>query len=344
MPRDPFQIGAVSIEPGRRAIVPLPVSQMPDHSPAQMAVEVVHGRRPGPTLFVSAAIHGDEVIGVDIARRLLRAPALGSLRGTLLVVPIVNAFGFLNRSRYLPDRRDLNRSFPGSPGGSLASRLADLFMREIAGRSDFGIDLHSAGLNRTNLPQVRISPARQETVDAARAFGAPVILRAPLRDGSLRGAAQAAFDLDILLFEAGEALRFDEVSARIGVAGILRVMRHLGMIPRAPAARTPEPLLARSSSWVRAPAGGLLRGFREVGARVEGGQTLAAVSDPFGADETELTAPESGLVIGRAVLPVVNEGDAVYHLATVPGDRGALLDDFNLALGRDPLFDEDEIL
>ncbi|MDO7706940.1 MAG: succinylglutamate desuccinylase/aspartoacylase family protein, partial [Loktanella sp.] len=173
--RAAFEIGGHSIPAGTRRTVDLPVSVLSDHTPVSMSVHVIHGKTEGQTVFVSAGIHGDEVIGVEIVRRLLRAPNLKSLRGTLVVIPIVNAFGFINHSRYLPDRRDLNRMFPGTPGGSLASRLAHLFLNEIVARSDLGIDLHSAAIHRTNLPQVRISPDNPYTAELAEVFGAPVI-------------------------------------------------------------------------------------------------------------------------------------------------------------------------
>jgi len=186
--RAAFALGGARVAPGARRTVDLPVSVLSDHTPVTMSVHVVHGRRPGPTLFVSAAVHGDEVIGVEIARRLLRAPQLDAIRGTLLVAPIVNAFGFLNHSRYLPDRRDLNRSFPGGAGGSLAGRLAHLFLTEVVRRSEFGIDLHSAAIHRTNMPQIRVGPASEATLRLAEAFGAPVVMVSKLRDGSLRNA------------------------------------------------------------------------------------------------------------------------------------------------------------
>ena len=155
MPRAPFDIAGAQIAAGEVRTVEIPVSTLPDHTPVNLSVQVRHGRRAGPVMFVSAAVHGDEVIGVEIVRRLLRAPQLAGLRGTLLVVPVVNSFGFLNRSRYLPDRRDLNRCFPGHRSGSLGSRLAYIFLNEVVLRCQFGIDLHSAAIHRTNLPQLR---------------------------------------------------------------------------------------------------------------------------------------------------------------------------------------------
>jgi len=344
--RNALTFGARAIAPGTRQTVDLPVSVLSDHTPVTMSVHVVHGRRPGPTLFVSAAVHGDEVIGVEIVRRLLRAPNLDKLKGTLLAIPIVNAFGFMNHSRYLPDRRDLNRSFPGSAGGSLAARLAHLFMQEIVARSDVGIDLHSAAIHRTNLPQIRVSPSKPDTMILAEAFGAPLIVTAKIRDGSLRQAAQKT-GVDILLYEAGEGLRFDEAAVRAGVSGILRVMRKLDMVP-AKGIATPKVASIRSSatSWQRAPAGGLLRAFKTIGEKTEKGDVLGAVADPFGEAETEVLAETAGLLIGRTNLPIVNEGDALFHIARIGSrdDAEATIDSLAAQLTADPLFDEDEII
>jgi hypothetical protein len=310
-----------------------------------MSLEVFHGRRDGPTMFVSAAVHGDEIIGVEIVRRLLRAPQLKSLRGTLLVVPVVNSFGFLNRSRYLPDRRDLNRCFPGHLSGSLGARLAHIFLHEVVLRCDFGIDLHSAAIHRTNLPQVRISPSDPLTRRMALAFGAPVVLTSPLREGSLRAVA-AAKGTPVLLYEAGEGLRFDEMAVRAGLAGILRVMRSQNMLPAkgiAPSRKMPH--VCSSSTWLRAPVGGLLRTFRGEGEMVSAGDTLATVSDPFGKIEEDVKAPHDGILIGRAILPIVNEGDAIFHLAKLlPRAVADTVEDMVEQLIADPLFDEDEII
>jgi predicted deacylase len=341
--REPFQLADDVILAGQRRIIHIPISRMSDHTPVTMSVHVVHGRRPGPTLFVSAAVHGDEIIGVEICRRLLRAPQLNKIKGTLMVVPIVNSFGFLNHSRYLPDRRDLNRCFPGSEKGSLAGRLAHLFMQEIVERSDFGIDLHSAAIHRTNMPQIRMATDKAETMALAEAFGAPVIITSRLRDGSLRLAAQEQ-DVDVLLYEAGEGLRFDELSARIGVSGILRVMLKLGMVQRAPKSKL-KPVLSSSSSWLRAPAGGLLRTFKGVGEAVDIGDVLGIVADPFGDAEMDVTVNHSGVIIGRTNLPVVNEGDALFHIA-VPDVASNLAAERNLTAHSNaaPMFDEDEII
>jgi predicted deacylase len=343
--RKPFKFAGDVIEGGTRRTVDVPISTLSDHTPVSLRVHVIHGKRAGPTVFVSAAVHGDEVMGVEIVRRMLQSSLLENLRGTLMVVPIVNAFGFHNRSRYLPDRRDLNRSFPGSSEGSLASRLAGIFLGKVVKRCDLGIDLHSAAIHRTNLPQMRISTDNPRTLELAEAFGAPVILASPLREGSLRATAKEV-GVDVLLYEAGEGLRFDEMAARAGVAGILRVLRSLNMLPAKGIAKArAKPLYCESSKWLRAPAGGLLRTYRGDGDVVMQGDVLASISDPFGEVEVDLLAPYAGIIIGRAVMPVVNEGDAVFHLAQVVHDDPAgAVEDLASQLETSPLFDEDEII
>ncbi|KNX40323.1 Succinylglutamate desuccinylase / Aspartoacylase family protein [Roseovarius tolerans] len=341
--RKPFEIGSATVAPGTRARVDIPVSTLSNHTPVHLSVEVVHGKRAGPVMFVSAAIHGDEVIGVEIVRRLLRAAPLNSMAGTLLAVPIVNTFGFLNHSRYLPDRRDLNRVFPGLSEGSMASQLAHIFMHEVVMRADVGIDLHSAAIHRTNLPQLRLTPGNDRLEELGRAFGAPVMMESKLRDGSLRMAAEEA-GVDVLLYEGGEGLRFDEFAARAGVSGILRVMRHLKMIgakgvPRAKG----QPVGARSSSWYRAPRGGLFRGYLAVGDAVQPGTVLGAVANAFGDIENEVVAEESGIIIGRTNMPVVYEGDALFHVAETPRAEAAA-EGISAHIDAVPLYDEDEII
>jgi len=344
--RNAFQLGTTLVAPGTRRTVDLPVAFLSDHTPVTLSAHVIHGQRAGPVVFVTAGVHGDEVIGVEIVRRLLSLPALDRLRGTLIAIPIVNAFGFLNMSRYLPDRRDLNRCFPGSATGSMAARLAHLVTEEVLSRADLGIDLHSAAVHRTNLPQVRIAPGNDELMRLARLFAAPVILRSDLREGSLRQTAQA-LGVGVLLYEGGEGLRFDEVAVRAGVTGIMRVLRDRGMISSKGVPRPRRPsLVCRASRWLRAPQGGLLRAFRSEGDVVAAGDVLAVVSDPFGEAGAEIVAPEDGIIVGRAILPVVNEGNAVFHLAAItPEDRaGDRMDAWAAELEGETLFDEDEIL
>lgn len=344
--RPSFEIAGEQVEAGSRRTINLPVSTLSDHTPVTLSAHVIHGRSDGPTMFVSAGIHGDEVIGVEIVRRLLRTKNFKSLRGTLIVVPIVNTFGFLNHSRYLPDRRDLNRCFPGSPNGSLASRLAHIFLNEIVARCSVGIDLHSAAINRMNLPQVRVSANNAKTMKLAHAFGAPVILTSALREGSLRQEAKK-IGVDVLLYEAGEGMRFDEMSVRAGLAGILRVLKEIGMLPLAGIAKPKAAsLLCTDSRWVRAPTGGLLRAFKGEGEVVEVGDLVAAISDPFGEGEIEVATAYGGIIVGRAVMPIVYEGDALFHIAAVKSNdvAEAAVDDLATQLEEAALFDEDEII
>jgi predicted deacylase len=310
----PITVGQVEVRPGERVNVNLPVADLYTATSLHMPVRVLCGRKAGPVMFVSAAVHGDELNGVEVIRRLLRRTALRSLRGTLLAVPIVNVHGFLEQSRYLPDRRDLNRSFPGSPAGSIASRLASTFMREVVLKSNLGIDLHTGAVDRANLPQVRAHLDDAETQAIARAFGAPVIVNAGLRDGSLRASA-AEHGIPTIVYEAGEALRFDEFCIEAGVRGILRVMRHVGMLPAAKATRARSSVVASLTRWVRAPASGIVTGKAALGSRVQEGQRLALVSDPLGNREEEVVSPFDGIVIGRSNLPLAHEGDAVFHIA-----------------------------
>lgn len=316
MIKKPLIINGISFAAGTSTTVELPVGRLYTHAPMTMPVHVVKGKKSGPRLFISAAIHGDEINGVEIIRRLLKLPALKRLKGTIIAVPIVNVHGLINHSRYLPDRRDLNRSFPGTEKGSIAAQLAYLFMKEIVSQSTHGIDLHTGAIHRSNLPQIRANLDDEETEKLARAFNVPVIISSNLRDGSLREAA-ATYGIPMLLYEAGEALRFDEVSIRAGVKGIVNVMRTLEMLPqsRRKTNKQIEPMVARSSSWVRAPDSGMLRAMVALGSRVKKDTLLGVVSDPFGEDETNVTSSFNGIVIGRTNLPLVNEGDALFHIA-----------------------------
>ena len=313
---DFIKIAGRTIALGERATLELPVPQLYTQTPLSMPVHVVRGRRPGPKLFVCAALHGDELNGVEIIRRLMTLPGLARLKGSLITIPIVNVYGVIHHSRYLPDRRDLNRSFPGSVRGSLAARLAHLFMSEIVANSTHGIDLHTGANHRDNLPQVRANLDDEATAALAHTFGVPVIINADLRDGSLRAEAGEA-GIPMLLYEAGEGLRFDEVSIRAGLQGIRNVMRALGMLPVARTSkRTPaKPFVARSSRWIRAPESGIFRSLTALGAMVEEGGLLGYISDPFSQAETPLHAEFDGIVIGRTNLPLVHEGDALYHIA-----------------------------
>ena len=311
-----FEIDGQQIGPGEAKTISLSLARLYDYTELTMPIRVIRGKTNGPTIFVSAAIHGDEIIGSEIVRRLLVDRRLKQMRGTLVAIPIVNVFGYNSRSRYLPDRRDLNRCFPGSPTGSLTSRIAHIFFESVIKKCDFGIDLHSGAIHRNNLPQIRANLDNPKTKDLAMAFGAPVVLNSPLRDGSLREAAEDA-GVSVLVFEGGEALRYDERVIRSGLQGVLTVMSHVGMVTGFDSRFSSiASFLAKSSYWVRASQSGSLRNWKKLGARVEEGDRLGTISDALGKNKVHVKAPRAGIIIGRSMIPLVNRGDALFHIAT----------------------------
>jgi predicted deacylase len=350
---EPFIIAGESIAPGTMRDVAFPITTMATGTASSLAVRVLHGAKPGPAVFVSAAIHGDEIIGTAVIQRLAKKLDPAVLAGTVMLVPVANIFGFITHSRYLPDRRDLNRSFPGSAGGSLAGQLAHVFYREVVARCQLGIDIHSAAIHRYNLPQIRIAAGNRKLVELAMAFGAPVIIESPLRDGSLRDLAQK-HGVDMLLMEAGEALRFDRLSIETGVEGVERVLAHLGMIEADDGlSAVGIPARANRSVWVRSPRGGVVQMVRESGDPVRKGDVLACVSGLFGEEPQEMFSPLDGIIIGHATLPVVHQGDALFHIAAIdhPERVGAQIDTITEAiLASEPegkaerLLDEDEVV
>lgn len=314
---DSVRLAGEEVLPGEKKQVELRLARLPDSTMVSIPTVVMRGIRPGPRLWLSAAVHGDELNGVEVIRRVLELVDSERLRGALFAIPIVNVFGFLHQSRYLPDRRDLNRSFPGSQRGSLASRLADLFMREIVSQCTHGIDLHTASTGRTNLPQIRADLADEETLACAKAFGAPVYLHSKTRDGSLRASAEGR---RVLVYEGGEPQRFEQDVIEVGVRGVLQVMDHLGM-SKAPKGRA-QSSQARvaTSRWVRAPHGGLLRLYSGRGAKVKKGEPIAMIAGALGEDAITIKAPFGGVVIGANLNPLVYQGDAVVHLASLESE------------------------
>ena len=340
MARESFAIGSVRVRAGASRAVELPLTRLVTGGDVSVPVQVVHGREPGPVVWLDAAIHGDEVVGVEVIRRVLGQLSPRELRGTVVAVPVVNVFGFMEGDRYLPDRRDLNRSFPGSARGSLASRIAHLFMTEVVAKCSVGIDLHTAADRRANLPQIRADLDDPETRRLALAFGAPVALHAAIRDGSLRQAARAA-GARVLVYEAGEALRFDDESIGVGVAGVFRILAALGMLPEectpeaVAGAPAPAPYVSRASGWVRARGSGILQLDVGLGDLVEQGRRLGGISDALGRRPRVVHADRDGIVVGLNRAPLVNIGDAVVHIAAVdeaPG--GHIADERRLTAGR----------
>ncbi|MFP5252082.1 MAG: succinylglutamate desuccinylase/aspartoacylase family protein [Actinomycetes bacterium] len=311
--RESFAIGGVRVRAGQSKSVELPIARLVTGGDVSLPVRVVHGREPGPVVWLDAAVHGDEVVGVEVIRQVLAAVSPRTLRGTLLAVPVVNVLGFMTGDRYLPDRRDLNRSFPGSARGSLASRIAHLLMTEVVARCDVGIDLHTGSDRRDNLPQIRADLDDPETRRLAAAFGAPVMLHARLRDGSLRQAASEAGAI-ALLYEAGEALRLEPEPIDVGVAGVLRVLAALDMLD-GQRHDGPPPVECRASGWVRSRGSGILHLDAQLGDTVSAGARLGRVADALGTGGRIVRTDRDGIVSGLTRAPIVHAGDAVAHIA-----------------------------
>lgn len=311
---DALVIGGHRILPGQTAQIELPTIKLYTDTDICTPVHVIRGRSPGPVVFVCAALHGDELNGIEIIRRLIQSTTLKILRGSLILVPMVNVYGVLNQSRYMPDRRDLNRCFPGSAKGSLAGRVAHTFLNEIIRHCDYGIDLHTGALHRSNLPQIRADLKDEETLKLAQAFGVPVLLNADLRDGSLRQIAVEGAT-KVLLYEAGQALRFDELSIRIGLRGIINILARLGLVNRKPRTGKVVPFVSYASDWTRAGSSGIVHSLKNLGDRVKQGDVLAQIGDPFGNIIDLVKVARAGIVIGKQNIPLVQAGDAMFHIA-----------------------------
>ncbi len=310
--RAPIEFDEKLIKPGTRDYVEIPVAKLPTGTWVSMPVTIMHGAKKGPRVWLSAAIHGDEINGVEIINRILDDLDPTKLRGTIIAVPVVNVFGFISQSRYLPDGRDLNRSFPGREQGSLAGRLAWLFMNKIVDGCSLGIDFHTATAHRTNVAQIRADLEDPETLRLARAFAAPATVGAKTRGGSLR--AKAGRRMPVLLFEGGEAQRYEEKIITAGVSGTKRVLGEVGMVPKAKGRRPPT-FQSSATTWVRARRTGILRARVGPGSRVTRGQWLGTISDVSGTVLGSVRAPFNGMVIGMTLNPIATQGDALFNVA-----------------------------
>lgn len=311
---DPIRVGDLVARPGTCRRGDLPVARLPTQGVLELPVAVINGARPGPCIWLSGAVHGDELNGVEIVRELVEEIRPQKLAGAVIAVPVVNVFGFTARSRYTPDRRDLNRSFPGSKRGSLAARIAALFMGEVVSRCDFGIDLHTAAEGRINVPQVRCDFGVDGLRELAGAFGTAVTLHTKPAKGTLRSAA-AKRGVNVILYEGGQAARFDEDAVLAGLRGVKRVMNHLGMYAWRVKPPRQESIEYGSSRWVRAPCSGLFRARVRIGTAIEEGDRLGTIGDTLGESRTEVWAPFSGMLVGGITHPLVHQGDALFHIA-----------------------------
>lgn len=306
-----FLINGVEVKPGKQAEISLKIARLPTHTEINLPVFVYRGKKDGPVLLLTASLHGDEVNGTETLRRMIRNKSLMPQVGTVIAMPVVNVYGFLLQTRALPDGKDLNRSFPGSPGGSLARRLAHIILSQVVVHADYAVDLHTGGARRTNYPQVRCDFERPGAVELANAFCAPFLLNSKEIPGSFRKSASNN-GTTMIVFEGGESQRHDELSIKEAMDGIHRTMAYLGMVE----SKLPEKtsLILGRSQWIRAKISGMLISYIEAGAFVKKGQPIAQLGDPFGETAYDVVAPFDAYVIGLNNQPIISAGDAVIHL------------------------------
>jgi uncharacterized protein len=306
------KIASEEIKPGEFKEIKISIARLPSHTVIDTPIYVSRGLEDGPVLALMAGMHGDEINGLEIVRRILDGSLHQPKRGTVVCMPVVNVYGFLNFSREVPDGKDVNRSFPGSKNGSLASRVAYNMTHQVIPFIDYGVDFHTGGAMRTNYPQVRAVLTDEKNMELARAFNAPFTLDAPFRPNSLRKEASRK-GKNIVVYEGGESLRFDQHAIEEGIAGTLRLMRFLNMIDWAPEAKE-ESKIIWSTTWVRAKYAGLFQSLVQSGQLVHKGEWIGTITDPFGEFKEKILAPETAYIIGLNNIPVINAGDALMHL------------------------------
>lgn len=299
------------IAPGQKLQINALIARLPTRTPINIPVFVARSKEDGPTLLVMAGVHGDETNGVEILRRFIASKNYIPKIGTVIAIPVFNVYGFINHERGLPDGKDLNRSFPGSKTGSLASRVANFFTSEILPQIDYGLDFHTGGASHNNYPQIRSALELPMEMELAKVFGAPLIIKSPFRDKSLRRTAAKA-GKPVLVFEGGETLRMRKQAIDVGMNGILRVMKYLGMRDEAP--KADDSVFITDSTWIRAKYAGLHHSYVRNGSRVAKNQLLGLITDPYGQFEKKIKSPIDGVVIAINNYPVVNMGDALMHV------------------------------
>lgn len=310
---DVVEIGGQKVAKGEDRLIHLSVARLPTYTNIDLPIRVIRGSKKGPVLLLSGGLHGDEINGIEIVRRMIHKEMVIPEAGTVIAIPLMNVYGFIQNVRGVPDGKDINRSFPGVKGGSLAKLLAYTIMNEIIPKIDYGIDFHTGGASRTNYPQIRCVFDIEKNVELARAFAPPVILHSGLIEKSFRKAAYKK-GKHILVYETGESLRLDDKGIEIAINGTLRVMKYLGMRSEAPAA-VYETHIYSKSNWVRARYAGIFRSKVECGARVDKRQMLGSITDPFGNESFRIVSKHEGRVIGLNNNPVVHKGDAIFHIA-----------------------------
>ncbi len=305
-----------TILPGESKDVNLPVSESYSGMTVQIQIQVHRAIEDGPTIFIAAALHGDEINGTGIIRQLIKDDEFNLRKGTVVLVPVLNLLAFDRHSRYLPDRRDLNRCFPGLENGSLASRMANRIFTEIVHRCDYGIDLHTASVRRTNYPNVRGNMSDPQVRQLAKCFGTELILNSKGPKGSFRREACQA-GCPTIIMEGGEVWKVEPGIVKTGVRGIKNVLRHFEMIEGT--IESPEfQVVIETSRWIRAEKGGFLQFHVKPGDMVEKGQPLVTNSTLLGHDFSTLYSPFNAVVIGMTSLPAISPGEPICNLGKLP--------------------------
>ncbi|MEQ6119816.1 succinylglutamate desuccinylase/aspartoacylase family protein [Reichenbachiella sp. MALMAid0571] len=306
-----MKIAGTTVEPGEEKQIDAQIAQLPTRTPIEIPIIVSRSKVKGPTLLVMGGMHGDEINGVEIVRRIIvhgyNKPAIG----TTICIPLLNIYGFIHFSRQVTDK-DINRSFPGSKSGSLASQVAHLLSEEVLPHIDYGVDFHTGGARINNYPQIRAMLDIPINLELATAFAPKFIINAAYRDKSLRKEASKS-GKSILVYEGGESLRLRKNAVDQGVNGLLRVMKHLGMKEEAPE-QTSKTIIIEKTSWLRSKAAGLYHSFFRPGEEITKGTTVGLITGPFGEYEFPMKAPISGHIIAINNNPVVNRGDALMHI------------------------------
>ncbi len=308
-----FEINKKAIAPGENEVIKLSVARLPSGTVINLRVHVYRSKNPGPTLLVMGGVHGDEITGVEIVRRLIVSGIFKKLKiGNVIAIPLLNIYGFINFSRDASEGKDVNRSFPGNMTGSLASRVAGTLTKKILPLIDFGVDFHTGGSTRYNYPQIRYTPGDAKAEELAKAFAAPYLIRKSTVAKTLRKVS-GGMKKPILVFEGGESLRYDGYSIEKGMAGLKRVMHSQGMLDENPEPKV-KPMIINKTSWLRASKSGLFTWTQQSGAKVSTGEPVGYINDPYGEKEEIVYAHKDGYIIGHNNAPVISQGDALFHI------------------------------
>ncbi|MDH5598083.1 MAG: succinylglutamate desuccinylase/aspartoacylase family protein [Cyclobacteriaceae bacterium] len=308
----PLVIAGITIQPGETKLINAKIARLPTRTTIDIPVIVSLAKKEGKGLLISGGLHGDEINGVEIVRRMIVNNYHKPKRGLVICIPLINIYGFLHYNREVPNGKDINRSFPGARKGSLASRIAYHITNDILPYIDYGVDLHTGGSRINNYPQIRAALNDPINVELCNAFAPPYIINSPVRDKSMRKQA-TKMNKKILVYEAGESMRLRKNAIDEGVNGLLRIMKHLGMRDDAPPQKK-EIVNILSSSWVRARVSGIYHAYVRNGEHIKRRQVIGLITDPFGDFEKKVMAPSDGYVIAINNNPVVNKGDALLHL------------------------------